>query len=350
MFCSKCGNQIPENSAFCENCGTPVRIPEQPADAASYQPKHEEQTEAPEYSQAPASPQEQFPDEPQQYPNQPQQQYPNQPQQYGYAPAPAPVKKPMSPKTKKIIIFSAIGAGALAIILVALFVFIIPAIKDANTTKIKLADYRTIRFENIDYDNPSAKNEVLDVGVDVVEVVDGVDYAVNHEEGLVRSGDGAGTADTYGGSGTRRTVGGHEIGACDTSLEGIIYGEHRGGLDVLHLDIGDRARKILLLNRTVTNHNHLFQHIAVLFESEVVHSLVAAYAGGNGLVAHEEHLYGVSLFDFEGIFSFGVGNGALCRVLDPDGCARKGEALAVHNLSGNANLLVLCTELMGYGA
>lgn len=162
MFCSKCGNQIPENSAFCENCGTPVRIPEQPADAASYQPKHEEQTEAPEYSQAPASPQEQFPDEPQQYPNQPQQQYPNQPQQYGYAPAPAPVKKPMSPKTKKIIIFSAIGAGALAIILVALFVFIIPAIKDANTTKIKLADYRTIRFENIDYDNPSAKNEVLD--------------------------------------------------------------------------------------------------------------------------------------------------------------------------------------------
>lgn len=106
----------------------------------------------------------------------------------------------------------------------------------------------------------------------------------------------------------------------------------------------------MLLNRTVTNHNHLFQHIAVLFESEVVHSLVAAYAGGNGLVAHEEHLYGVSLFDFEGIFSFGVGNGALCRVLDPDGCARKGEALAVHNLSGNANLLVLCTELMGYGA
>lgn len=162
MFCSKCGNQIPENSAFCENCGTPVRIPEQPAGDASYQPKHEEQTEAPEYSQAPASPQEQFPDEPQQYPNQPQQQYPNQPQQYGYAPAPAPVKKPMSPKTKKIIIFSAIGAGALAIILVALFVFIIPAIKDANTTKIKLADYRTIRFENIDYDNPSAKNEVLD--------------------------------------------------------------------------------------------------------------------------------------------------------------------------------------------
>lgn len=130
MFCSKCGNPIPENSAFCENCGAPV------------------------YNQAPSSPQEQFPDEPQeQYPAEPQQQY-------GYAPAPA--KKNMSPKTKKIIIFSAIGAGALAIILVALFVFIIPAIKDANTTKISLADYRTIRFDNIDYDNANAKNEVLD--------------------------------------------------------------------------------------------------------------------------------------------------------------------------------------------
>ena len=50
----------------------------------------------------------------------------------------------------------------MAIILVALFVFIIPAIKDANTTKIKLADYRTIRFENINYDDSSAKREVLD--------------------------------------------------------------------------------------------------------------------------------------------------------------------------------------------
>ncbi len=166
MFCSKCGNQISENSAFCENCGAPVQIPAQTeeikADTAPYQPKHEEEAFEPEYTQAPASPQEQFPDEPQQYPNQPQQQYPNQPQQYGYGYAPTREKKPMSPKTKKIIIFSAIGAGVLAAILIVLFVVIIPAIKDANTTKIRLADYRTVKFANVNYDDPNAKNEVLD--------------------------------------------------------------------------------------------------------------------------------------------------------------------------------------------
>ena len=25
MFCTKCGNQLPENSKFCKYCGSPVR-------------------------------------------------------------------------------------------------------------------------------------------------------------------------------------------------------------------------------------------------------------------------------------------------------------------------------------
>lgn len=155
MFCSKCGSPIPDNSAFCENCGSPVSLPEQPAektvDTAPVQTQPEEQPTAatPEYPQEPASPQEQFPDEPQQY-------------GYSYQPAPpAAPKKPMSPNTKKIIIFSAIGAAALAVILVLLFVVIIPAIKDANTTKISLADYRTIQFYDVDYDTKNAENELL---------------------------------------------------------------------------------------------------------------------------------------------------------------------------------------------
>ncbi len=141
MFCEKCGRPIDDGSAFCNNCGAPVQ-----AQPAQEQPVQEQ----PVQTQAPASPQEQFPDGSQQY-------------GYSYAPAaPAAPKQPMSPKTKKIILFSAIGAGVLAVILVLLFVVIIPMIKDANTTKISLADYRTVQFDNVDYDNKSAENEVLE--------------------------------------------------------------------------------------------------------------------------------------------------------------------------------------------
>lgn len=30
MFCSKCGNQIPDDSTFCGKCGTKIEVPQQP--------------------------------------------------------------------------------------------------------------------------------------------------------------------------------------------------------------------------------------------------------------------------------------------------------------------------------
>lgn len=62
MFCSKCGNQIPDNSTFCPNCGTAFAQPQQP------------QYNQPQYGQ----------------PQQPQ--YPQQPG--GYVPPQAPVSEP----------------------------------------------------------------------------------------------------------------------------------------------------------------------------------------------------------------------------------------------------------------
>lgn len=126
MYCENCGQQIPDGSTFCSNCGAPAG-----------QPAQQQPVEQPVQEQAPFDPQDQF--------NATAQQY--------EPAAPAAPKQPMSPKTKKIIMFSAIGAGALAVILVALFVFIIPAINNAN--KRSLADYCTVQFYGIDYDNSS---------------------------------------------------------------------------------------------------------------------------------------------------------------------------------------------------
>ena len=82
MFCNKCGTPLDADAAFCTNCGTPVA-------AAPNAP-------APGYTPAP-----------------------------GYAPAPvyAPAQAPMDPaKKKKMILFGAIGAGVLAVILILVLV------------------------------------------------------------------------------------------------------------------------------------------------------------------------------------------------------------------------------------
>lgn len=39
MFCSNCGKQIPDNSAFCLNCGTAFSQPQQPQYPPQYQPQ-----------------------------------------------------------------------------------------------------------------------------------------------------------------------------------------------------------------------------------------------------------------------------------------------------------------------
>lgn len=46
MFCNNCGNQIPDNSTFCPNCGTAFSQPQQPQQP-QYQPQY------PQYPQQP---------------------------------------------------------------------------------------------------------------------------------------------------------------------------------------------------------------------------------------------------------------------------------------------------------
>ena len=179
------------------------------------------------------------------------------------------------------------------------------------------------------------------VGVEVVEVVDGVDDSVHDEQRLIGRGDGTGTADSDGSGRTRGAVGGHKVSTCDTALEGVVRGKHWRALDILHLDVGHGAREVLFLHGAVSDHNHLVQHIAVFLESEVVNGPFARDAGGRGLVTHKQHFDDVSLVDLEGVSAVDAGCGALRGVLDSHGSARKGRTVGIDYLARDGQGLVL---------
>lgn len=77
MFCTKCGNNMPDGAAFCPKCGTAANIPQ----AAETQPTQGVGTQA----QAPAAPQPEA---------QAQQSAPQQPSSWQYQQAPTPNQNP----------------------------------------------------------------------------------------------------------------------------------------------------------------------------------------------------------------------------------------------------------------
>lgn len=158
MFCENCGHKVQDGGRFCPHCGAPLDAPVQ-----TVQPEQTEQTVPVQPEQAPVEQQAYTPAEPQQPAYGEQQPYaPAEPQQtppygnqQGYAPVqPAAPKKPMSKKTKMIILFSSIGAAVIAAALIVLFVVIIPMINKANEEagKIDLLKYVTVEIEGIDKD------------------------------------------------------------------------------------------------------------------------------------------------------------------------------------------------------
>lgn len=158
MYCERCGHQIPDGSSFCENCGAPVRganpsfSTEQPFVNQPYDPTQQPFVE-PSYDPT-QQPFTEFAGDPAQQPFQGQTYDPNQ--QPAYPPtAEQTPKEPMSPKTKKIIIFSSIGAGVLILLLILLFVVIIPAINRASedAAKADISKYLTVKIDGINKDS-----------------------------------------------------------------------------------------------------------------------------------------------------------------------------------------------------
>lgn len=65
MFCPNCGNQIPDDSVFCENCGANLAAAQQPAQQTPYQQQpqmaqQQWQAQQPQYQQQYQQPQQQY--------------------------------------------------------------------------------------------------------------------------------------------------------------------------------------------------------------------------------------------------------------------------------------------------
>lgn len=141
MFCEKCGNNLNEGDKFCMKCGTAVpnraenqpqnEVPAQPVNTAPSQPEPQQTNSVP------------FQSQPMQMnvPFQPQNETPAQPAN-NFAPVqPKAPKKPLSPKTKKLIIFSSIGAGVVIIALIVLFAVVLPMMNRIDASKYIKVDF-----------------------------------------------------------------------------------------------------------------------------------------------------------------------------------------------------------------
>ncbi len=171
MFCEKCGHKVNEGERFCQNCGAALQpvapVQQAPVQEAPVQqaPVQEAPVQEAPVQQAPVqqAPVQQAPVQEVPVQEAPVQQQYSVPYMNGQQPpvqqapvapaAPAAPKQPMSPKTKKIILFSAIGAGVLAALLIVLFTVIIPMINNAN--KLDISKYITVELDNYDSDNPT---------------------------------------------------------------------------------------------------------------------------------------------------------------------------------------------------
>ena len=111
MFCEKCGNKMNEGEKFCEKCGTPVvNTANAPAQEAVNNTAPQANTAVNNATPQPVT-------------------------------APKPPRQPMSPKTKKAIMFSSIGAGVVVITLIVLFAFVLPMLNRVKVQEFVKVDF-----------------------------------------------------------------------------------------------------------------------------------------------------------------------------------------------------------------
>lgn len=182
MFCDKCGHSNKNGARFCEQCGAPMdsdvtqlaSSPDETPATRVWNPGEQPDTWQPPKQprqQAPWQPQKPEPWKPdddgyeqvcqhgQEY-NQSYNQrvnqgydgayppeYPSYPSEYDRQP-PEPPKKGLSKTAKKAIIFSSVGAGVLAVVLIILFAVILPNANRSNPSDI--SRYYVLSFAGVD--------------------------------------------------------------------------------------------------------------------------------------------------------------------------------------------------------
>ena len=142
----------------------------------------------------------------------------------------------------------------------------------------------------------------LDVGrVDVAEGSDRIHNTVDHDQRIVGSGDGTGTADTDHGVGAGLTVGGGDFHTGHTALKGLVYGQNRLIADIGHLDVGDGSRKVGLLHGAVADDDSLFKHLVGVGRHSDVDALAALHGEDVFGIAEEVDGQVVAVFALYGV-------------------------------------------------
>ena len=173
----------------------------------------------------------------------------------------------------------------------------------------------------------------LDVrGVDVVQVVNAVDDAVDDDQRFVRCRDRARAADSDRGRGARLSGRGHDVGAGDAALEGLVDRNHRDVLDVAHLDVGHRTRQVGFFHRAVADHDHFVDGLLALVEFHV-DLRACADLFGFGFIADVLERQRGAFGNLDRIIARGVGAGAGRRARHQHGRADQRLAALVRNLA-----------------
>lgn len=195
MFCEKCGNKMNEGEKFCEKCGTPVSTPvvntaDAPAQEAVNNTVPRANTVVNNAVPQPTA-------------------------------VPKPPRQPMSPKTKKAIMFSSIGAGVVVITLIVLFAFVLPMLN-----RVKVQDFIKVDFSSDLYKGHTSAtfsvdleefyNKYFNDGKSVKEKID--DYAENYDVESLLSDLGSNYQDSLsGGSDINAII--TIVQNCDVSAE-----------------------------------------------------------------------------------------------------------------------------------
>ena len=181
--------------------------------------------------------------------------------------------------------------------------------------------------------------------VDALDVVGG-DFrqasnernAVQHDERVVRGGEGTLTTDTDGRGCARLGRGGLHIHTGDTAHQGVRHIVGRNLAQVVAAHGHDGTGHILAAGRTVTDDDRGFELLGIIFEDDVN---PAATLDGNadGGVAHAGDLENCGGSRLEGIRTIDARDGAVGRIHDHHGRARDRRTALVRDRTADADAL-----------
>ena len=180
----------------------------------------------------------------------------------------------------------------------------------------------------------------LDIGgIDVAEVLHGVDDPVHDDERLVGGRDGARPPDADGGRRRRVARGRHDVGAGHAALQRLVDGGYGRIGDIRHLDMGHGACQVGLAGLAVADDHHFVEDGLVRPEGHVDGALRPHLDLGLRIAQALEGKDGFGGRHREGVVSFRIGQRTDPGIADGDRHARERIAVLVRHLSAHLDTL-----------